>query len=146
MSSALPASRPKIVLLSLGGTIASAPATPGGGSLPTLTATDIAAGAPGAEQVAELVPVSFRQLPSSHLTLGDLVALAREIESRFADGFDAAVVTQGPKPTDSGRADCSRMHGPPRRRTPLRICDLTSEPRPAGRAGATHASTTELWL
>jgi L-asparaginase len=95
MSSALPASRPKIVLLSLGGTIASAPATPGGGSLPTLTATDIVAGAPGAEQVAELVPVSFRQLPSSHLTLVDLVALAREIEDRFADGFDAAVVTQG---------------------------------------------------
>lgn len=87
--------RPRIVLLTLGGTIASAPAKPGGGTLPTLTAADIAAGAPGVTEVADLVPVSFRQLPSSHLTLDDLVALAREIDGRFEDGFDAAVVTQG---------------------------------------------------
>lgn len=95
MSSPAPAPRPRIVLLTLGGTIASAPSGSGGGTLPTLTADDIALSAPGVADLADLVAVSFRQLPSSHLTLGDLADLAREISTRFADGFDAAVVTQG---------------------------------------------------
>src|SRR4051794_38111823 len=87
--------RPRIILLTLGGTIASAPAGPDGGALPTLTAEDIAASAPGVADLAELTAVSFRQLPSSHLTLDDLAALAREIAARFETGFDACVVTQG---------------------------------------------------
>lgn len=82
--------RPRIVLLSLGGTIAMAPGP--GGLVPRLSAADLVALAPGLDEVAELEAVAFRQVPGASLTFGDVVAVADEIRHRPADGY---VVTQG---------------------------------------------------
>jgi L-asparaginase len=82
--------RPRIVLLSLGGTIATGPGPDG--LVPQLSAEDLLALAPQLADVAELEAVGFRQVPGASLTLGDVVAVADELRNRPADGY---VVTQG---------------------------------------------------
>jgi len=90
------AERPRVLVFSLGGTIAStAGRTAGGGVVPQLDALDLTSAVPGLDDVAAISAVSFRQVPSGDLTIEDLVSLAREIELAFSDGVDGVVVTQG---------------------------------------------------
>ncbi len=85
---------PHVVVLSLGGTIASAARAPTGVT-PSLTAGDLLGGLPSLERVARLTASSFRQVPSSDLTLSDAIDLAGEIDARVSAGAEGVVVTQG---------------------------------------------------
>jgi L-asparaginase len=88
--------RPKIMVFSLGGTIASTSDHTGSQSVsPQLNATDLVTAVPGLADVGEIVAVTFRQIPSGDLTITDLVALASEIDGEFDSGADGVVVTQG---------------------------------------------------
>lgn len=83
---------PRVVLLSLGGTIAMVPGPDG--LVPALTGADLARSVPQLAELAEVEAVAFRQLPGASLALGDVVALAAEIR-RVAGDAAGVVVTQG---------------------------------------------------
>ncbi len=110
----------KVALFTLGGTIASTgPAAAAGagagtvagagsqaeGVAPRLTGADLLASVPGLEQTgAELVTHDFRQVPSSSLTIDDILDLAAAIRDQTspgatgaggAGGADGVVVSQG---------------------------------------------------
>lgn len=87
-------SLPRILLLSLGGTITMTRST-GGGIVPTLTAADLAASVPGLEAVAAIETLSPLRRPSAGLTLDDLIGVAHTITERLAGDLDGAVVIQG---------------------------------------------------
>jgi L-asparaginase len=86
--------RPKIVVFSTGGTIASTSGAAGAAS-PQLTADQLVAAVPRLADVADIETVRFRQVPSSDLTVVDVIALAERIGAALADGVAGAVVTQG---------------------------------------------------
>ncbi len=90
----LQSTRSRILVVSLGGTIAST-SSEAGGVVPQLSAQDLIAAVPELEDVAEVSAVSFRQVPSGDLTLGDVAALSRIISEHVAGGVDGVVVTQG---------------------------------------------------
>lgn len=85
---------PKLLLVSLGGTITMTPAA-SGGVVPTLTAEDLLAAVPALAGLAELEAVSPRRLPSASLRLDDLLEVAALIKARLSSGVDGAVVVQG---------------------------------------------------
>ncbi|GLK83220.1 asparaginase [Ancylobacter defluvii] len=89
-----PAKPPRLLALSLGGTITMT-ATAGGGIAPTLGAADLVAAVPGLGEVADIEARSPFRLGSSSLTLANIAAVAAEIRAAFAEGFDAALVIQG---------------------------------------------------
>jgi L-asparaginase len=88
----------RVVVYSLGGTIASThqgPTGAEGGVTPRLDVNDLVASVPGLAGPGELEPVSFLQVPSADLTLANVIALAADLERRFAEGARGAVVIQG---------------------------------------------------
>lgn len=87
-------SRPRLLVLSLGGTITMT-ASAGGGIAPTLGAAELVAAVPGLAEVAEIEARSPLKVGSASLTLEDIRAVAAEIRAGFASGFDGAVVIQG---------------------------------------------------
>src|SRR5690242_15453428 len=87
-------SKPRLVILSLGGTITMVP-DEAGGIAPKLGAAELVATVPALAEVAEIDARSLRRLPSPSLTPAVLVEVAAQIDRAFADGFDAAVVIQG---------------------------------------------------
>jgi len=93
-----PRTNPKVVIISLGGTIASTNASAGedtSGVRPQLSAADIVATVPELERFAEVRAVAFRQVPSGDLSLSDLRELAEVIDEYFAAGTTGVVVVQG---------------------------------------------------
>jgi L-asparaginase len=85
---------PRILMVSLGGTITMTPAA-SGGLTPTLSADDLLrrTATSAAEAMVECwTPVT---LPSASLTIPQIVSVAGEIRRRLADGLDAAIVVQG---------------------------------------------------
>jgi L-asparaginase len=88
--------RPKVLVISLGGTIASTPSSSSeAGVVPQLGAQELIDAVPELRDVADLDTLSFRQLPSGSITFSDLVELAGLIAGRLKEGIDAVVVTQG---------------------------------------------------
>jgi L-asparaginase len=85
---------PRVVLLSLGGTIAMT-ADGRSGVAPRLDSADLVAAVPELAQVADVTAQSFRRLPGAHLTLADIGALAGAIAEHCDRGADGVVVTQG---------------------------------------------------
>jgi L-asparaginase len=85
---------PRVSVLALGGTIASAVSS-GSGVAPSLSAEQLVTSVPALAAAADISAETFRQLPSPELTLADVIALAAEIERRIADGAAGVVVTQG---------------------------------------------------
>jgi L-asparaginase len=84
----------KVALFTLGGTIASTGT--GGGVAPRLTGADLLTSVPGLDRAGvDLVVHDFRQVPSSSLTIDDVLALAGAIRDQFAAGVDGVVVSQG---------------------------------------------------
>jgi L-asparaginase len=84
--------RTKLLLLSLGGTVAMT-GDAQSGVKPTLTAADLLAAVPGIGPVADIEPRSFRQIPGAHLSFADIEALAMAIDdSPEHAGF---IITQG---------------------------------------------------
>jgi L-asparaginase len=86
--------KPRLLVLSLGGTITMIP-DDSGGIAPKLGAAELVASVPALAEVAEIDARSPFRLPSPSLTPGNLVEVARMIEEGFASGFDGAVVIQG---------------------------------------------------
>lgn len=88
----------RILVLTLGGTIASVPsaAGAGGGAVPTLTAADLIESVPQLADAAAVEARTVAQKPSCDLTPDDVRALRRIIDGAFATGeADGVVVTQG---------------------------------------------------
>lgn len=85
---------PRILLLSLGGTITMTRSAEGG-IVPTLTAADLAATVPGLDAAAEIETLSPLRRPSAGLTLDDLIGVAATLNQRLAGDLDGAVVIQG---------------------------------------------------
>jgi L-asparaginase len=89
----------KVALFTLGGTIASTGT--GGGVAPRLTGADLLTSVPGLDRAGldragvDLVVHDFRQVPSSSLTIDDVLALAGAIRDQVAAGVDGVVVSQG---------------------------------------------------
>jgi L-asparaginase len=86
---------PKIMLFSLGGTIASTVGPSDDGARVNLTGDDLVRTVPVIRQLAEIEVRTVLQVPSGDLRMDDLVQLAREIDRCFASGSDAVVVAQG---------------------------------------------------
>jgi len=86
--------RPKILLVSLGGTITM---TSGGGAgiVPTLTGADLVRAVPALARVAEIEAVSPFRLPGPSLTLANLREVARLLNERLAGDIAGAIVVQG---------------------------------------------------
>lgn len=90
--------RPRVVVISLGGTIASlnAPLAGEGNKVtPQLGARELVDAIGQLSDDAEVETLAFRMVPSGDLTFADLVALADEIKSQFRNGASGVVVTQG---------------------------------------------------
>ena len=85
---------PRILFLSLGGTITMVPDA-GGGITPQLGAAELVASIPDLAKVAQIEARSPMRLPSPSLSLGHLVDVAREVDEAFRQGVDGAVVIQG---------------------------------------------------
>jgi L-asparaginase len=86
--------KPRLLMLSLGGTITMTPSA-AGGIAPTLGAAELVASVPALAEVAEIEAASPLRVASPSLTLTNLLDVAKRLEAAFADGFDAAVVIQG---------------------------------------------------
>jgi L-asparaginase len=86
--------KPRLLVLSLGGTITMVPSD-SGGIEPKLGAAELVASVPALAEVAEIEARSPFRLPSPSLSPGNLVEVAQMIENGFASGFDGAVVIQG---------------------------------------------------
>ena len=96
MSGPAPAAggRPRVAVLSLGGTIASIPSGALGVS-PGLHGSDLVAAVPQLRAVAGVDVRSVLQVPGAHLTVEDLVALAGLVDEAHDAGAAGVVVTQG---------------------------------------------------
>jgi L-asparaginase len=88
--------RPRVVIFSLGGTIASTGSGPRAeGVAPRLGPRELVDAVPELQEVADLETVAFRQVPSGDLDLADMADLAVEISARLRTGAEGVVVTQG---------------------------------------------------
>src|SRR5690242_18389126 len=89
------AGMPRVTVLSLGGTISSAPPADGGPARPALSAADLVAAVPALERVAEIEVRDVRRLPSNDMTFAIARTVADEIRAAVERGADGVVVTQG---------------------------------------------------
>lgn len=88
--------KPKVLLMSLGGTITMTRDAGGaGGVVPTLTAADLVAAAPGIDAVADIETVSPLRVPSASLTMDDVLTVAAQLTEALQGGITGAVVIQG---------------------------------------------------
>lgn len=86
---------PRLLFLSLGGTITMVPSE-GGGIAPKLGAEELVASVPALGEVASIEARSPFRLPSPSLSAANLVEVAAAVEKAFSrEGFDGAVVIQG---------------------------------------------------
>lgn len=85
---------PRLLVLSLGGTITMT-ASASGGILPTLGAAELVAAVPGLAEVAHIEARSPLKVGSASLTLENIAAVAADIRAGFAQGVDGAIVIQG---------------------------------------------------
>jgi len=85
---------PKIALIPYGGTIASA-VQADGSAMPTLDIGEMAKQMPAVREIAEVVAQKTRALPSSDMTVRDLIDIAVAARAAIASGCRGAVVTQG---------------------------------------------------
>jgi L-asparaginase len=85
--------RPRILVCALGGTIAMTRADEPG-VVPTQSGQALVDAVPSLADIADVEAMSFRQIPGAHLTLDDVVELARLL-TESAENYDGFVVTQG---------------------------------------------------
>ena len=90
-------SKPKILVISLGGTILMSGKN-GQGVTPNLNIADLTRSIPQLNEIASTTFFQICQKPSCALTLGDLASVAKKINKVKAIGIQGVVVTQG---TDS---------------------------------------------
>ena len=91
-----PDSTRRVIIFSLGGTIASLPTEDtSGGVVPSIEASDLVRSVPGLESLARVESRTLRQMSSANISFADLVEVADAIHGAFASGVDGVVVTQG---------------------------------------------------
>ena len=86
--------KPKILILSLGGTITMTVSSEGG-ITPTLTAENLIDSVPQLANVASLEATTRFSLPGASLSQEQLVEVAGLLRQKFSEDFDGAVVVQG---------------------------------------------------
>ena len=86
---------PHVTVLSLGGTISSAPPADGRLARPALSAADLVAAVPALCRVAEIEVRDVRRLPSNDMTFAIARTVADEIRAAVGRGAAGVVVTQG---------------------------------------------------
>lgn len=86
--------RPKLLLVSLGGTITMTPGH-GGGIAPTLSGDDLVRAAPALEDIAVIETASPFRLPSASLTIADLHTVAELLKRELGGDSAGAIVVQG---------------------------------------------------
>jgi L-asparaginase len=86
---------PQVTVLSLGGTISSAPPADGGLARPALSATDLVVAVPALERLADIEVRDVCRLPSNDMTFEIARSVAGEIRSATERGATGVVVTQG---------------------------------------------------
>ncbi|HKQ41018.1 MAG TPA: asparaginase domain-containing protein, partial [Pseudonocardia sp.] len=77
---------PHVTVLSLGGTISSAPPADGRLARPALSAADLVAAVPALERVAEIEVRDVRRLPSNDMTFAIARTVADEIRAAVGRG------------------------------------------------------------
>jgi L-asparaginase len=87
--------RPRIVVLTLGGTIASTPGETGALASPRLGGSDLVRAVPELASLVDLSVGDMYRLPSTDLTPAVAAAVAERARSAVAAGADGVVVTQG---------------------------------------------------
>jgi L-asparaginase len=85
---------PRLLLLGMGGTIASSSVGKAGATVDR-GAADLLAALPDIRSRAEVVPVDICQKPSRAIDPEDMSVLAHRVTSGLSDGFDAVLVTHG---------------------------------------------------
>jgi L-asparaginase len=88
------AARPKVLLVSLGGTITMTSGA-GAGIVPTLTGADLVRAVPALADVADIETASPFRLPGPSLTLANLREVAQLLNDRLAGDIAGAIVVQG---------------------------------------------------
>lgn len=88
-------SRPAIVIVATGGTIASVSDENSDGAVPTLTVADLVASVPGLREHADIKCIQHTQLPSVELDFADLTALITTCREVVDGGAKGVVVAQG---------------------------------------------------
>jgi L-asparaginase len=87
----------RVLMTFLGGTISMMPSH-GSGIVPSLSGKDLVQGVPALNDIADIVARTPFNVPSSSLTLDELVQVAHGIDEGLEHEFDGVVVVQG---TDS---------------------------------------------
>lgn len=87
--------KPKIAIVSLGGTIASSKKAGEEGLKPSLSGEDLVNNIEGIEEFAEIEIYSLLLKPSADLTFSDLNYAADKINKLLEGGIDGVVLTQG---------------------------------------------------
>ncbi len=99
----------RVAILFTGGTISMTFDAAAGGAVPSLSAQDILAAAPGIEQVAELVPEQWGRYPGPHMTVEKQWALRGRIAELLAQPTIAGVVvTHGTDTLEETAYLCAR--------------------------------------
>ncbi|UYO92515.1 asparaginase [Pollutimonas sp. M17] len=88
-------SKPKLIVVSTGGTITMTSGQGAKGIAPTLTAADLLNAVPQIAQQADIEALTFSSMPGASLTTNHIVDLAKLIQQRFDAGIDGAIVIQG---------------------------------------------------
>jgi L-asparaginase/archaeal Glu-tRNAGln amidotransferase subunit D len=86
---------PRVIVMSLGGTISSARAENSGLAAPRLRAAELVAAVPELAALADIEMLDVAQLPSNDLSFVLARRLAREIAEAEREGVDGVVITQG---------------------------------------------------
>ncbi|MEU5159663.1 asparaginase [Streptomyces sp. NPDC020875] len=88
-------SRPVVLVLSLGGTIAMTRIPGEGGAVPRLTAADLLGAVPDIGRFADLVAEDVSRLPGASLPVETVVEVAGRIRAAESEGVAGVVITQG---------------------------------------------------
>jgi L-asparaginase len=127
---ALTATRPRVDVLALGGTIAMTADDPAQGVTPTLSAATLVEAVPGLDALADVHAQTVRALPGASLDFPDLTAAIGAARACVDTGSDGVIVMQG---TDSLEETAYALHLLWDRAEPLVV---TGAMRPASAPGA----------
>lgn len=105
-------SGPRILVVGLGGTIASSPLGTSGGSIPTLGSDALVEMLPSVESLASVQTIDEARVPSRALTPALICRLAHRIMDWRVEGFDAFVITQGTDTIEETAYALSLLIGP----------------------------------
>ncbi|HEV2132554.1 MAG TPA: asparaginase [Longimicrobiaceae bacterium] len=87
--------RPRILLITTGGTISMRADPDRGGAVPRLSGQEVLDSVPGVEEVAAIEVREFGRYPGPHMTIERMWKLRSRILQAMEEGFDGIVLTHG---------------------------------------------------